>query len=228
METLARQDPVAFLENCLRRYHREVTGYGCVMQKQERIGGKLQPREVVEAAFREKPFSAYLRWIEGARRAERALYVEGEHGGKMLARPTGFLARKIAGDVVERDVDGADARQSGRYTLAEFGIAKGTERTLVGFLAARKRGELRVAYLGEQKLVEAGDRLCWKLRRTYARPEGDGFTELTLYVDKDNWLQVGSVLKGEGGKLIGEYFFRDIQLNPTFEAGQFQRSALIP
>jgi hypothetical protein len=228
MAQLAKNDPIAFLTECLARYDREVKGYRAVMQKQERIGGRLQPKEIINVCFKEKPHSVLLVWIEGARRAERALYVDGENNGKMLARPNGLIARKVAGDIVERDVDGPDARQSGRYPLSEYGIKKGTERTLAAWRAARDERALHVEYLGEQRVREAGDRLCYKLRRRNARPENDGVTELTIYVDKENLLQVGSVLKGGGGKLIGEYFFRDIELNPAFSDGQFERGALSP
>jgi hypothetical protein len=225
---VAKNDPIAFLTECLARYDREVKGYRAVMQKQERIGGRLQPKEIINVCFKEKPHSVLLVWTEGARRAERALYVDGENNGKMLARPNGLIARKVAGDIVERDVDGPDARQSGRYPLSEYGIKKGTERTLAAWSAARNQQALHVDFLGEQRVKEAGDRLCYKLRRRNARPENDGVTELTIYVDKENLLQVGSVLKGGGGKLIGEYFFRDIELNPAFSNGQFERGALLP
>src|SRR5260370_37851018 len=98
LEKLARKDPVAFLENCLRRYQREVKGYTCVMQKQERVGDKLQSKEILEVTHREKPFSVLLRWQEGQRLADCALYVEGENKGKdgagalksfMLVHPAG-------------------------------------------------------------------------------------------------------------------------------------------
>jgi Protein of unknown function (DUF1571) len=228
LERLAREDPVAFLEQSLEHYQREVRGYHCILQKQERIAGKLQPKETIDVYFREDPHSVLMRWQHGARKAEGALFVIGENNGKMLARPSGSLARRIVGDVVERDVDGAEARQSGRYTLSQFGIKKGTERTLAAWKASRQRGKLQVEYLGEQVVKEAGDRPCYKLRRTYEAPEADGVTELTIYVDKDTLLQVGSVLKGENGQLIGEYFWRDIQLNPSFGPGQFERDALTP
>src|SRR5712692_724841 len=88
MDKLAQEDPVAFLENCLRRYQRKVKGYSVTMQKQERLDGKLQKTEKIEAHFKEQPHSIYFRWMEGARRAERALYVEGENDGMMLAVPS--------------------------------------------------------------------------------------------------------------------------------------------
>jgi hypothetical protein len=222
---LARTDPVEFVEACLRRYGREVKGYRCTLQKQERLGGKLQRSEVMDAAFREDPFSVLLDWQEGVRLAQRVLYVKGEHDGQMLARPAGWRGKLVS--FVARDPEGPEARESGRYPVTEFGIQKGMERTLAAWFAARKAGALHVEYLGEKKMPEAGDRVCHVLKRTgYARPEEDGITEATLYFDRETWLQVGSVLKGEEGKLLGEYFFRDVRLNPEFDAETFTRAAL--
>jgi hypothetical protein len=227
MERLAHKDPVAFLKNCIRRYQRDVQGYHLIMQKQERLGGRLQPTEVIDVWFREKPFSVLLKWLHGAGRAEKALYVEGQNGDQTLVRPAGALARKIAGDVLRIDPTSAEARQSGRYSIKEFGLNKGALRTLASWEDAAKEDALHVEFLGVIQVKEAGDRPCWALRRTrYARPENDGVTELTVYYDTETWLQVGSVLKGEEGKVIGSYFFRDIQLNPTFKPKQFDRSAL--
>jgi hypothetical protein len=227
MEQFARNEPTVFLENCLRRYERDVRGYHATMQKQERIQGRLQSKEIIDVWFRDKPHAVLMRWIDGARKADRALYVEGENHDKMLARPNGALARRLVGDIVERDVDGMDARASGRYPLSQFGMRKATERTLAAWQIAKEQGKLHVEFLGMQKVKEAGDRLCFKLRRTYEAPENDGVVELTIFVDQDNWLQVGSILKGVQNKLIGEYFFRDIQLNPIYPETVFTRTALV-
>jgi hypothetical protein len=228
MEQLARKDPVAFLENCVRRYNRDVKGYTLTFQKQERIGGQLQPREVIEVAFRDKPHSVFFNWQEGARKAERALYVEGENDGKLLARPNGGVARLVAGDVVKREVNGSEASQSGRYTLDQFGLKKAAKRALDAWKAAKEKGELKVEYLGVKDLKEAGDRPCWVLKRTNKRPERDGVMENELYIDTQNWLQIGSVLKDDRDRVIGAYYFRDIRLNPEFKEDQFTRAALKP
>jgi outer membrane lipoprotein-sorting protein len=128
--------------------------------------------------------------------------------------------------VVERDVDGEDARQSGRYTMKEFGLKIAVQKTYRDWKAAKDKGMFRVQYLGIRKVREAGNRLCYTLRRTCTVPEEEGVTEVTIYIDKENWLQVGSILKGEDGKLIGEYMFRDLRINPEFKPNQFKRSAL--
>ncbi len=225
MKRLAETDPVAFLEACIHRYERDVKGYTCVLHKQERLSGKLQPSEVIDIQVREDPFSVLMDWREGTRLVQKTLYVKGENNDKVLVKPHGFLA--IAG-VVERDANGEDARKSSRVPISEFGIEIGTLHTLEGWKKAEAQNALHVEYQGEMKVKEAGGRLCWKLHRTHFKaPEDiDGVTDLTIYVDKETWLQVGSTLKGADGQLLAEYFFSDVELNPKFKPGTFTREAI--
>src|SRR5262245_57521244 len=74
MGRLAKDDPISFIEACIRRYRKEVKGYTTVLQKQERENGKLQPSERIEARYREKPRTVYMEWLEGAGRADRVLF----------------------------------------------------------------------------------------------------------------------------------------------------------
>jgi hypothetical protein len=224
MEERAKNDPIAFMRACILRYDREVQGYTTTLRKQERHEGQLQRSEVIDVSFRENPFSVLLRWKEGGKRAAAVLYVKGQNRDQLLVQPAGVFA--FAG-IVARDPKGDDAKQAGRYPLTEFGIKIGMQRTLSSWENAIKDNALHVQYKGVSKIKELGDRPCWILKRTrYAAPEVDGITEATFYIDKDSWLQVGSILKGEEGKLIGEYFFRDVKINPQFANDVFTRDAL--
>lgn len=224
MERLAQNDPLSFLQECIRRYDREVQGYTTTLRKQERLEGQLQRSEEIEAAFREKPFSVLLRWKEGAKRAAAVLYVKGENRDQLLVRPAGLLS--VVG-IVARDPKGEEAKSAGRYPLTEFGIKIGMQRLLASWEQAKKDDAFHVELLGAQKIREAGDRYCWVLRRTrYAAPTAEGVTESILFFDKETWLQVGTLLKDEGGNVIGEYFFRDIKINPDLPDDTFSRAAL--
>jgi len=242
MGRLAHEQPVRFVAECLRRYrHDKVNGYALTMFKEERIDGKVQKPELMRVLFREQPFSVSLQWLEGARRAELAVYVDGENAGRMLVRPSKSMfafpgsrwaaikAGRLGDDgVAAVDVDGDDARQSGRYPIREFGMFKALERLLADWEAAQKNNALHVEYLGEQVVPETGGRTCYVLHRTnFDKPERDGVTEQVLYIDRENWLQVGAVAKGPHG-LIGTYYYRDIQINPDFTAKQFQRESVRP
>ena len=101
------------------------------------------------------------------------------------------------------------------------------QRVVYHWKKARDARALHVEYEGVHRVPELGDRTCYKLHRTrFAQPEDDGVTDLTLYIDTETLLQVGSVLKGPDGELVAQYFFRDIRLNPTFDPNQFTRAAL--
>ena len=226
-EALPDPKPIAFLKKCLDKFDQDgIQGYSCILHKQERIGGQLQPSEDVELFVRTQPFSVFMHWLRGQRLADSALYVEGENDGKMLAHPAGLAGALIK--VVSRDPDGADAKQSGRYSIKDAGLKNGLLRTYKTWKAGEDEGTLHVEYLGLRKVREANDRLCYTLRRKYEKPAEDGTNEVTIYIDKEHWFQIRSVIKDAEGKLIGDYIFRDIQLNPKFKPNQFESSALAP
>jgi len=220
--------PVEFLQMCVDRYEREVEGYSAEFYKREQIKGKLQPLEILDVHFREKPFSVYMKWTTGARLAASALYVKGENKNKLLARGKGILSPL---GVFEKDVDAPDAKNSGRYTIDHFGIHLGTKRTIASMHKAQERGALHVEYMGEFRVPELRDKdydpICYKfVRKPYEPPEEEDVNEMTIYIDQKTWLQVGSVLRDSKGDLIAEYFFRNIKLNPQFHKDQFTRAAL--
>lgn len=219
-------DPVVFLEKCVERYDREVQGYSCILWKQERVQGKIHPREVVQVYFREHPFSVFMRWLEGAGEAQCALYVQGQNDDKLLALPAGWKA--VTG-VWAKNPQGPEAKSSSRYPITEFGIGIAMKRTLDAWRKAQARHTLHVQYLGLYRVANAGDHECYKLHRYgYSPPEEDGIADFVMYIDRKNWLQVGSVLRDVKGQLIAEYYFRDIKINPQFAPHQFDRSALTP
>jgi hypothetical protein len=216
MEALAKSDPINFLRDSLIRYRKEVHGYYCTLQKQERIKGKLGPVETIGVAYREDPFSALLIWRSPpAGMADRALYVAGQNGGKALARG------KILHIVHHRDPYSADATNASRYALPEFGIAKGTERTLAAWEHAAARGALKVEFLGVRTVAETGGVPCYVLRRTCEPPEEDGIVSVEVSFDLAHCMQVGNVLTAANNELVAAYYFRDVAANPPFPADQF-------
>lgn len=224
MESLLTEDPVAFLEYCLLRYEREVQGYTTVLHKQERLHGRLEKPEIIQCWFREKPFSVLMDWKSGQRLVKRSLYVEGENKGLVVVKPAGVagLVGLVGDGTIKTDPGGEEASRTSRYKITEFGMKVGMERSLSAWTAAQKANTLHIEYLGRKKVEDLGGRECWVLRRyPYAEPEVDGVAEQIAYVDCENWLMLGTVLKGTDGKLIGEYLSREVRLNPKFDVEQF-------
>jgi hypothetical protein len=226
-EDIFRNDPAKFLQMCLDHYKKTVTGYTCKFYKQERIGSLLNKLEVIDVHFQEKPFSVHFHWLKGGRLASKVLYVEGKNSvtkGELLARP--FITFM---PIIPSDVEGKDAKSTSRYAMTAFGMYHGSVRTLDGWLKAKAVNSLHIVYHGKKKVVQLGDRECYVFVRKPIDPpeEGDDkLAELTIYVDVQNWLQVGSILRDGKGDLIAEYFFRDVKLNPTFSPKQFTRDSL--
>ena len=165
LEILLHYQPILLLEAGLAKYEAEVSGYAATFLKQEKVGGKLLPREKLHIHFREEPFSVHMRWLEGAIAAQAVLYVKGENGDKMIAKPRG-----ISFLTVSRDKDGSDAKATSRYTIDHFGIYLGQKRTVATMRKAQERGELHVRYEGLVKVPELNNRLCYKFIRSPYRP----------------------------------------------------------
>jgi hypothetical protein len=223
--TLAQKDPVELLAESLRRYEANIKGYTCTLVKEERINGKLNPPETVEAWFREKPYSVMMHWTQGAGKASASLFVDKENDGMMCIRPSNSIA-KLAG-YVKRKTDCDDAKETSRYLITEFGLRCGTERTWNAWQALKESGvKLDTTYIGfKSNVPQAGGRPCHIIERRCNPPEDDGMTKITIYIDAETWQQVGTVLE-ENGNLIGSYFFKDIKNNPTFDEAQFKPETL--
>jgi hypothetical protein len=146
------------------------------------------------------------------------------------------------------DVNGSLARGASRYCIRDGGLYRGTLRTYDAWKARQAAGVLKTEYLGKQVAEKAGKHpdgrpvTCHVIRRTCPSPEldafeigghpstdpkdvdRDGFTEVTIMIDEERWLQVGTVIKRtdvQPERLIGEYYFRDVELNPALPEDTF-------
>src|SRR5262249_9719801 len=116
-------------------------------------------------------------------------------------------------------------KKSGRYGIEEFGLQKGIQRTLHDWKIAKKEGKLQIKYEGLYKVPQLGNRPCYKIHR-WGYPDGEGIADVDLYIDKQYWLQTGTRLRTQDEQLIGEYYFRDLELNPNFPPNYFTRTLL--
>ena len=135
-------------------------------------------------------------------------------------------ARHPGSSASEREVDGG-RQAAGRFTIAQFGFKRSTQRSLASMEKAQARNKLFVKYEGIVPVEKLGGQKCHKLVRSPFTPhEEDDLNELTLYFDTEHYLQVGSVLKDKKGDLLGEYFFHNVRINPEFTEKQFTRETL--
>jgi hypothetical protein len=155
-------------------------------------------------------------------------------------RPTAYLMKEM-----HVDPKVALARDSSRYCITDAGIYRGMLRTYTAWKKRKDGGELKAEYLGRRAVEEVGGRECHVVKRTCKSPEvdsfaldeqpptdpkvveRDGFTEVTLYVDAERQLQLGTVLRRADGELVGEYYFRNVELTTAeFPPDTFTPAAL--
>jgi len=175
-------------------------------------------------------FTGLARPIEATLFSERPA-PEG-YGGKVVTRPG--VVKEISDPM---DPAGSMAEGQSRYCIRDAGLYRSMLRTHAAWAARQAAGELKVDYIGKRTPEFIG-RECHVIKRTCPRIELDafeiggkantdpkaianeGFTEVTIFVDAERWLQVGTELyrTEPNGKrvLVGAYAFRDVQLNPDF------------
>jgi hypothetical protein len=140
------------------------------------------------------------------------------------------------------------AQAQSRYCICDAGLYGAMLRTYSAWKQRKEAGTLRVEYQGKRVVEQTGGRLCHVVLRTCAGLEVDpfelngkpdlspgnveksGFTSVKVMIDAERWIQVGSELErtGPDGKsvLIASYYFRDVELNPTFEPDTFSEAGL--
>jgi hypothetical protein len=253
-EQLAKSDPVAMLENCLVRYQREVKdGLRCTLDKEERVHGKLLPREeislfvrgdVPEPTTNKTQIEVLMKWQSGAQQVlgslvKGTLYVEEKSREQIITwRPDAPFRKEHAIDIA-----GSSARGASRYCIRDAGLYRSMLRTFKVWEQRKREGTLVTEYLGRKPIERAGGVECHIVKRT-CRPEEvdsfelggtpnreaiaqEGFAELTIMIDAERWLQVGTEARRANGELIGAYYFRGIELNPIFLPGTFDKDGLL-
>lgn len=164
-------------------------------------------------------------------------------GGKVIAHPG--VVKDISDPM---DPSSSMAKGQSRFCIRDAGLYRSMRRTYAAWKARQEAGELKFEYLGKRTPEHIG-RECHVIRRICTRgaevdafnlggtastdPKvvaAEGFTEVTIFVDVERWLQLGTELhriEPDGKRvLVGAYHFRDVQLNPTFAPDTFTKEAL--
>jgi hypothetical protein len=165
-----------------------------------------------------------MRWIEGKGRALAMLYPAGDRSDKLAVVPANDLSRAIA-PVAIRSLTDSSVREAARYPVTEFGLNFGVLRMHTAWQAVKEKGALSTRYDGLMPVAELDGKVCHVLHRDCVSPEEEGMTRLTVYFDAETLLHTGSVLRA-GDDLIASYYFRDLVLNPKFDAGHFSLDRL--
>lgn len=210
--------------------------YSATFFKQERVdGGDLQELQTCQLRLRHKPFSVYMKWIEGGDVGRELLFVDGEYENRMQIKLGG---RK--GDLLPRlklDPNGSVAMAESRHPVTEMGLLQLAELTS----KFRKRDlelkeGVRWQLLADQKVLE---RDCHGFVVEYASKEVEPtYRKSITFIDKEHSLPV--CVKNFGwpaedlvvetpqaldeATLIEFYGYRDLQFETRLSENAFDKA----
>lgn len=210
--------------------------------------------DVPDPATKKTAIEVQMKWKEGAKKplgfgaeirgtlfSERPK-AEGGLDGKVIAWRPG--AGQLTGGPLSSPTppNNALAKSQSRYCIRDAGLYHSMLRTYEAWKHRQEAGELKTEYLGKKTIPPIG-RECYVVKRHCPRTEIDsfeigghassdpaevakeGFTEVTLYIDAERRLQVGTELyrtEPDGTRaLVGHYYMRDVELNPAIPGDVF-------
>jgi hypothetical protein len=231
-------------------------GITATLIKKERVKGEPKPptdptQEVIKLSVKgdvpdqDGKRKAHVRmiWESGARKS-----LVGTVYGTLFVEETGGAEDKITAGLgyttIRTDVNGSLARGASRYCMKDAGLYGAMLRSHTVWKKRQDDKELHWGFVGRRVVPETGGRDCFVIERTCPTPEVDPFeiggepnladkkpeevgsVRVRLFIDVERWLQVGSELHRADGSLLGSYYFRDINLNPTFADDTFTTDGL--
>jgi hypothetical protein len=237
---LAQTDPVGMFNACLTRYAEQAKGFTAVLEKRECVYGHLHDRERIQVTVwgeiseqpgTPPPIQVRMVWEDGFQKSFGFQVLGSRFSATGKDEQMLVEVKRLGG--ISASPRGTPAREASRYCIRDSGIYRGMLRTYDAWKKRQDAGELRTEYLGKQVIQKAGDRECHVIRRLCPYTEADafamdeqpptdpkviardGFNEVTVMIDVERRLHVGTVLKKATGDLVGEYYFRGIEFLKT-------------
>lgn len=184
---LALQLHVALLELGKHRIQ-NFPDYSATFIKQERVeGDEMQDLQTCQLKLRHKPFSVYMKWVEGGDAGQELLYVDGLYDNRMQVKLGG---RK--GDLLPRlklDPHGSVAMSKSRHPVTEMGLLQLSE-LIIKFRKrdlALKEG-VRWQLLADQKVMDQ-DCHCFVIEYDSKEVEPTYRKSIT-FIDKEHSLPI--------------------------------------
>ena len=215
--TLDDQGPIAqalrLVADCRKKYQ-GISDYTCTFYKRERIDGRLSKTHIMNMKARSKPNSIYLRFEQPAAGRE-AIYIEGQHKGKVLAHDVG-LGRLIAG-TLHLDPGGAQAMEDCRHPITEAGIGRLID-TVWNRWSTELTPEESLVTLRDDMMI--GDRKCTLIETTHPKRRHHlTFHRVRLFIDQELGLPIRfegydwPKTPGADPELTEEYTYTNVRVN---------------
>jgi hypothetical protein len=179
---VALQLHVALLELGKQRMS-HIPDYSATFLKQEKLDGEdRQDLQTINLKMRHRPFSVYMKWLDGGDVGREILFVEGQYDDRMQVRLGGRKGQLLP--ALKLDPTGSVAMKEARHAVTEMGLLNLCEL----ILKYRKRDltlkqGLRWQMLPDQKFA---DRECYCFVVEYDSKEIEpAYRKAVTYIDKE-------------------------------------------
>lgn len=232
-------DRMALLMNMIlveqgRRRLADVSDYTCTFFKQERLGSELGDGQIMELKMRHKPFSVYMKWLNGEKGRE-LLFVDGELDNKMLVHPGGWKSRIVP--AIKLEPDSSLAMSESRHPVTMVGLLKLSDEIIT-----RRKSEIERKCPIRCQFIEnetANDRPCYCFVSTYLdRKTSEEYRKSIQYIDREwllpicvknfSWPEGKQTFANDGAldeaTLVEHYAYTELQFNQQLANDDFDRA----
>lgn len=216
---MAVNDHIGLLKLAIANYEEIVDDYIGTLHKQERIGGKLGRKQLIDFKFKDKPYSLLMIWKKNPGQTDKLLYVEGQNDGDMIVHPTGLMSGI---KTVRRDPVGKEALKESLKPCHSFGSYRTMESMLEIYEFAKSRGDLIARFL-EETTVDG--RPCLLMERITPDKKEYPYERLVWALDIEYLVPVYLMALDWGGNLYFEYSFESLIYNVGLSDKKFTAKA---
>jgi len=201
-----KPDPEEWLREAEAAYDK-VTSYTGVMQKQQRVAGKLLPEETILLKYR-KPFSLYMKWIKAPYKGSEVLYVVGWNENRIRAHRGGILR------FITRNLDPRDpGLMAGNLRpVTSTGIGYLLETVAINIRRAIRVGELTFSERGEET-VYGGNTQVLEVAFPKDRAKDYDGCRLVINQDVESKILVRIRIYDRDDQLVENYGYENLNLN---------------
>jgi len=197
-----------------------LTGYAqyrCILEKQERVAGKLQKLERIELKARQAPRAFYMRWIGGPFKGRQVLYNEAVLGpGRLRVREGGLLGVLP----VTLAVNSALAGRGSNHRATEVGLHHLVELLEQDYVRAHPKGHLERINHG---IVQLDGRPVYKIESRLPRDPSLGYYchRVVHYTDYVNAIDVKAEVYDWSDALKETFHYRELAAAPALTDHDF-------
>jgi len=215
IKAIAERSHIELFDFCLKNYQKSYRKYSCRLEKQERLGGKLSPVQVIDIKFKEDPFSVLMVWQENAAGGDKMLYVEDPKlpadQWRMFIHPSPPWGRLLR--VVEKRPDDPQVLKSSLRSIKEFGFARSMEALIGVYSGAEQAGHLiEASYLGINENSVTG-RPTIVLKRVLPNGHNYPCKETIIEIDREYLVPVRVRGTNWQNETQCDYIYKNIRFN---------------